>query len=154
MTEYREAYCEMKIKEKGLTGKSAVLRKETMAQGKKGFNAFREMAAANGKGKDKGKEKAKPEVWLDFLGNRIRVYDEDGGKIKEEDVPYVKGASLKFEGVEGDVSFDEIKVCSVGFVVSDVVLLLFCRSIYRALSKSASLARLSCNTRKAIPGAW
>ena len=103
----------MKIKEKGLTGKAAVLRKETMAQGKKGFNAFKEMAAANGKGKDsKGKEKAKPEVWLDFLGNRIRVYEEDGGTIKEEDVPYVKGASLKFEGVEGDVSFDEIKVSS------------------------------------------
>ena len=102
----------MKIKEKGLSGKAAVLRKESMAssQGRKSFNAFREMAAANGKGKDKGKDKAKPEVWLDFLGNRIRVYDEDGGKIKEEDVPYVKGASLKFEGVEGDVSFDEIKV--------------------------------------------
>ena len=102
----------MKIKEKGLSGKAAVLRKESMAssQGRKGFNAFREMAAANGKGKDK----AKPEVWLDFLGNRIRVYDEDSGKIKEEDVPYVKGASLKFEGVEGDVSFDEIKV-SVDF---------------------------------------
>jgi lupus La protein len=105
----------MKIKEKGLTGKAATLRKESMAfsQGRKGFNAFKEMAGNSGKGNQKdqkGKEKSKPEVWLDFLGNKIRVYEEDGGTIKQEDVPYVKGASLKFEGVEGDVSFDEIKV--------------------------------------------
>ena len=100
----------MKIKEKGLTGKSAALRKQNIAGSGRGFNAFREMSQA-GKSKDKdGKDKPKAEVWLEFLGSKIRVHDEDGGTIKPEDVPFVKGASLKFEGVEGDVSFDEIKV--------------------------------------------
>ena len=100
----------MKIKEKGLTGKAANLRKESLAgPGRKGFNAFKEMAKG-ADGKQGGKGKAKPEVWLEFLGQRIRVYDEDGGSVKTEDVPFVKGATLKFDGVEGDVSFDEIKV--------------------------------------------
>ena len=40
----------------------------------------------------------------------ILVHEEDGGTVKPEDVPAVKGASLKFEGAGGDVSFDEIKV--------------------------------------------
>ncbi|EKM52423.1 uncharacterized protein PHACADRAFT_260796 [Phanerochaete carnosa HHB-10118-sp] len=105
----KEAYCEMKIKEKGLTGKAASLRKESMTgAGRKGFNAFKEMSkiADDKKG---GKAKAKPEVWLDFLGQRIRVYEEDGGTVKTEDVPFVKGATFKFEGVEGNVSFDEVK---------------------------------------------
>ena len=100
----------MKIKEKGLTGKSAALRKQNIAGSGRGFNAFREMSQA-GKGKDKdGKDKPKAEVWLEFLGSKIRVHDEDGGTIKPEDVPFVKGASLKFDGVEGDVDFDQIKV--------------------------------------------
>lgn len=96
----------MKIKEKGLTGKAANLRKQSMVgSGRKGFNAFREMENAI-----KEKSKPKPEVYMEFMGQKIRVYDEDGGTIKNEDVPFVKGATLKFEGVEGDVSFDEVKV--------------------------------------------
>ncbi|GJE89046.1 La protein-like protein [Phanerochaete sordida] len=101
----KEAYCEMKIKEKGLTGKAAQFRKEAMGgAGRKGFNAFKEMADKKG-----GKAKGKPEVFLDFLGQRIRVHEEDGGSVKPEDIPFVKGATLKFDGAEGDVSFDEIK---------------------------------------------
>ena len=109
----REAYCEMKIKEKGLTGKAADLRRQNIAgAGRKGFNAFKEMAEKEKKGKGKGKdeEKPKPEIYLDFLGARILVHDEDGGSVQPEDVPIVKGASLRFDGVEGDVSFDEVKV--------------------------------------------
>ena len=101
----------MKIKEKGLTGKAAVHRKESMAgPGRKGFNAFKEMGKTDDKGKKGNKEKTKPEVWLEFLGQRLRVHEEDGGSVKREDVPFVQGATLKFEGAEGDVSFDEIKV--------------------------------------------
>ena len=102
----------MKIKEKGLTGKAADLRRQNIAgTGRKGFNAFAEMAQKE-KGGKKGKsdEKAKQEVYLEFLGNRILVHEEDGGSVKPEDVPYVKGASLKFEGPIDDVNFDEIKV--------------------------------------------
>lgn len=98
----------MKIKEKGLSGKAAGNRRESMKNSNRsGFNAFREMAKTSG---DKGKNKAKPEVWLEFMGSKIRVHEEDGGTLKEEDIPFVKGATLKFDGVEGDVNFDEIKV--------------------------------------------
>ena len=106
----------MKIKEKGLTGKAANLRKESMGgTGRKGFNAFKEMGKTSDDKKG-GKGKAKPEVWLEFLGQRIRVYEEDGGSVKQEDIPFVKGATLKFDGVEGDVSFDEIKVSASGSI--------------------------------------
>ena len=119
---HREAYCEMKIKEKGLTGKAADLRKQNFGgSGRKGFNAFREMAelakggsGQGGKDKDNSnsnnKGKGKPEVYLEFLGTRIRVHEEDGGSVKPEDVPAVRGAALRFEGAGEDVSFDEIKV--------------------------------------------
>ena len=107
----------MKIKEKGLTGKAADLRRQNIAgNGRKGFNAFREMAekekgAKKGKGKDD--DKPAPEVYLEFLGSRILVHEDDGGSVKPEDVPVVKGASLRFDGAAGDVSFEEVKV-SIG----------------------------------------
>ena len=105
---YREAYCNMKIKEKGLTGKAAELRKEKI--NRKGFNAFREMEN-DSKGKSNGKAKEKPEVFLEFMGTKIRVYDDDGaGYVKEEDVPFVKGATLQFTGCGGDANFTEMKV--------------------------------------------
>ena len=101
----------MKIKEEGLSGKAAVNRRESMkGPNRSGFNAFKEMAKASGDSSKKNKDKPKPEIWLDFMGTKIRVYEEGGGTLKEEDVPFVKGATLKFNGVENDVSFDEIKV--------------------------------------------
>jgi lupus La protein len=100
----------MKIKEKGLTGQKAQSRRESMADssgGRKGFNAFKEMSKTS-----KKEEKEKPEVYLDFLGSRIRVYEgEDGrGTIKDDEVPTVKGVTLRFDGCGGDCSFDAIKV--------------------------------------------
>jgi lupus La protein len=106
----REAYCDMKIKEKGLTGKAATNRKDLMVTRPRGFNAFQEMAKGD-KGKSKGgKDKAKPEIWLEFMGTRLRVHEDNGGSVKIEDVPYVKGSTLKFTGCGGDVSFKDIKV--------------------------------------------
>lgn len=122
----REAYCEMKIKEKGLTGKAAINKRESMSgPTRKGFNAFKEMSGGVRKDR-KGKDKVEKEVWLEFLGSRIRVYDEDGGSVKKEDIPFVKGATLKWEGCE-DVSFDDIKVS------------MFC---HRTSYRSSSYARL------------
>ncbi|CCM04101.1 uncharacterized protein FIBRA_06261 [Fibroporia radiculosa] len=115
-TSCREAYCDMKIKEKGLTGRAAVIRKQTLSgPGRKGFNAFREMDKSGNRGKDKtkgkeGADKGKPDVFIEFMGSKVRVHeDEDGGSVKEEDVPTVRGATLRFEGSCEDVSFDEIK---------------------------------------------
>jgi lupus La protein len=98
----------MKIKEKGLTGKAAVARKEVIGT-RRGFNAFREMEKEKG---DKSKSNKKPEVevWLEFMGNKIRVYNEDGGTVRDEDVPHVKGATLKFDGCGGSVHYNDIKV--------------------------------------------
>jgi len=100
----------MKIKEKGLTGKAADLRKDSISS-RKGFNAFREMENPS-KSKSNGSSKVKPEVFLEFMGDKIRVYDdnEDGvGYVKTEDVPFVRGATLKFTGCGGDANFTEMK---------------------------------------------
>ncbi|KAF8124376.1 hypothetical protein EV363DRAFT_1354325 [Boletus edulis] len=104
------AYCDMKIKEKGLTGKIAELRKDSISS-RKGFNAFREMES-DSKSKSSGKSREKPEVFLEFMGEKIRVYDdnEEGvGYVKTEDVPFVRGATLKFTGCGGDANFTEMK---------------------------------------------
>lgn len=99
----KAAYCDMKIKEKGLSGKAAQLRKDKI--NRKGFNAFREMETSA-----KNKTKEKPEVYLEFMGTKIRVYDDgDVGYVKEEDVLFIKGATLKFTGCGGDVNFTEMK---------------------------------------------
>lgn len=120
--DFREAYCEMKIKEKGLTGKSADMRKDSMTS-RKGFNAFKEMEnEKKGKGQ-KGKDHAKSEIWLEFMGSKIRVQVEDGGSVKSEDVPYIQGATMKFSGCGGDANFTEMKVtcvfCTIVGRVSD-----------------------------------
>ena len=102
----------MKIKEKGIKGAAATARRESNRSNvgnntKRGFNAFKEMGKQS---KQAGKDKPKPEVYLEFLGTRIRVHEEDGGRVKPEDVPAVRGAALRFEGAGEDVSFDGIKV--------------------------------------------
>ena len=105
---FREAYCEMKIKEKGLTGKTAEARKESIA--KRGFNAFREMSKTKNPTSSSAKTE-KPDIKLEFMGSKIPVQVEDGaGSVNKEDVPFVQGATLKFEGDVGDVSFNQIKV--------------------------------------------
>ena len=107
----REAYCDMKIKEEGITGKAYDMRKDSIAS-RKGFNAFKEMEdEKKGKGQ-RSKDKSKAEVWLEFMGSKIRVQEEDGGGVKNEDVPYTKGATMKFTGCGGDANFSEMKVTS------------------------------------------
>ena len=97
----------MKIKEKGLTGKAADLRKDSISS-RKGFNAFREMEKPS-----KSKSKEKPKAFLEFMGEKLRVYDdnEDGvDYVKTEDVPFMRGTTLKFTGCGGDANFTETKV--------------------------------------------
>lgn len=107
----KEAYVEMKIKEKGLKGKAAIVKRDHITR--KGFDAFREMQlAAEGKDPKSGKkdaEKTKPAIFVEFLGAKLRVLEEDGGSVAAEDVPRVRGSALRFVGCGGEVSFDEIK---------------------------------------------
>ncbi|KAF8181038.1 hypothetical protein BJ912DRAFT_1145564 [Pholiota molesta] len=105
----KEDYCEMKIKEKGLTGKSATHRREVLSSKK--FDAFREMARAKSSSKGTGAAEEKKDVFLEFLGHKILIKqnEEGNGTIDEKDIPFVKGVTLKFEGCGGDVSWGEIK---------------------------------------------
>lgn len=108
LTMSKEAYCEMKIKEKGLTGSAAQIRSGS----RKGFNAFN----ASDKDKRKAGKPAKeenPDIYLEFMGKRLKVNQEDGGSVDESEIPYVKGASLKFTGCGGDVKFAEVKVFQI-----------------------------------------
>jgi lupus La protein len=112
-----------------LKGKAAELRKASeyaapAGRGARGFNAFksvlslipftiahqgaREMAAK----KEKETPKAKPEVYLQFMGTKLRVHEgEDGeGMVKSEDVVFVRGATMRFEGWEGEVVYRAVKV--------------------------------------------
>lgn len=100
----------MKIKEKGLTGKSANHRREVLSSKK--FDAFREMARAKSSSKGTGAAEGKKDVFLEFLGHKILIKqnEEGNGTIDEKDIPFVKGVTLKFEGCGGDVSWGEIKV--------------------------------------------
>ena len=108
----RDAYCEMKIKEKGLTGKSANHRRNLIANNTRGFNAFREMAKGKQDKKQKGDSEAPKEVFLEFMGTKLLITkDKEGnGTVDEKDIPFVKGATLKFDGCGGDVKWQEIKV--------------------------------------------
>ena len=105
------AYVEMKIKEKGLKGKAAIVKRDHITR--KGFDAFREMdRAAEGKDSKSGKkgpEKSKAEIFVEFFGTKLRVLEADGGSVAAEDVPRVRGSALRFVGCAGEVSFDEIK---------------------------------------------
>ena len=100
----------MKIKEKGLTGKAASRRRELL--GRTSFNAFKLMNGESANG-DEANKKPKPEIYLEFMGKKLRIREEDGGKVEESEIPYVKGSALKFTCNFGDegLKFDAIKVC-------------------------------------------
>lgn len=108
----------MKIKEKGLTGKAAEMRKNLYASGRK-FDAFREMASTKKGGPTKGtaEKEGDKEVFLEFMGTTLPIQrDEDGvGSVNEADIPFVKGATVRFEGVDAEakVMFNDIKVSGV-----------------------------------------
>jgi len=111
----------MKIKEKGLTGKSANFRRELISAKK--FDAFREMAKGkHTPAKDGDEKEEKKDVFLEFLGHKILIKkNEDGfGVIDEADIPFVKGVTLKFDGCGGDVAWAEVKVrnsmCSTNII--------------------------------------
>ena len=106
----------MKIKEKGLTGKSANHRRDMISAKK--FDAFKEMAKAKTSPQKGSEGEEKKDVFLEFLGHKILItQDEEGnGVIDDKDIPFVKGVTLKFDGCGGDVAWAEIKVNSIFFL--------------------------------------
>jgi len=109
--ESREDYCEMKIKEKGLTGAAAINKRDSISR-IHGFNAFQETDKGNVTDEKESNHSTK-QVYLDFMGKKILIKkDQQGnGTVSAEDVPFVKGATLKFEGCK-DVKWTQIKVTS------------------------------------------
>ncbi len=100
----------MKVKEKGLTGKAAQFRKDLITRRK--FDAFKNME--NEKKTNEGKKEVeKKDIYLEYLGTKLLI-TPDGkgvGTVKEEEIPFLKGATLKFEGAFDNVSFNALKVC-------------------------------------------
>ena len=102
----------MKIKEKGLKGRAAQYRRnrELGVVTHRGFNAFAEAKKDKKKDNKDKKEPEKQEVFLEFMGKKLKVLDEDDGKVDEAEIPYVKDSSLKLKGLDGTLTFDQIKV--------------------------------------------
>ncbi|SJL10808.1 uncharacterized protein ARMOST_14202 [Armillaria ostoyae] len=104
----KEDYCQMKVKEKGLTGKAAQFRKDLITRRK--FDAFKNME--NEKKANEGKKEVeKKDIYLEYLGTKLLITpDSKGvGTVKEEEIPFLKGATLKFEGAFDNVSFNALK---------------------------------------------
>jgi len=101
----------MKIKEKGLTGAAAISKRNSIIR-TRGFNAFQEMNQDNSLDEKKLNYSTK-QVYLDFMGKKILIKrdNQGNGTVSAEDVPFVKGATLKFEGCK-DAKWAEIKVSS------------------------------------------
>lgn len=102
----------MKVKEKCLTDKAASARRNLINRRK--FNAFalKPSSSTANANRDRGGEPIK-EVYLDFLGNKLLIgKDESGnGTIKEESIPFVKRATLRFDGCgSATVTYGDIKV--------------------------------------------
>ncbi|KAJ7063038.1 hypothetical protein C8F01DRAFT_1131245 [Mycena amicta] len=106
----KEDYCNMKIREKGLTGKAADNRRNLYTTGRK-FDAFRD-AATNMKVDEKPAEANK--VFLEFMGSTIPIHrGEDGaGAVNHADIPFVKGATMRFDGANEaeKIMFNDIKM--------------------------------------------
>lgn len=146
----------MKIKEKGLKGKAAQRKRDNLSGNnpRRGFNAFAEMRQNNKQnGKEGGgkKEAQKKEVFLEFMGKKLKVNEEDGGKVDEAEIPMVKRSALKIKGLNGTMTFDEVKVRFGNFHYLPVLLIdeLYSGTLTRAHSRitleslrSSSLRRM------------
>ncbi|KAL0060899.1 hypothetical protein AAF712_012292 [Marasmius tenuissimus] len=114
LTMSKEDYCEMKIKEKGLTGKAADRKRDTF-NSRRGFNAFtipqKDGGLAPEGAAPAADGKPKREVYMEYFGKKLLISKDNhgNGTVKEEDIPFVKGSTLKFEGVGENFSWNDIK---------------------------------------------
>ncbi|KAL0571289.1 hypothetical protein V5O48_010680 [Marasmius crinis-equi] len=109
----KEDYCEMKIKEKGLKGKAADRKRDTF-NNRRGFSAFTVPKKEGGLAADDAAPadgKPKREVYMEYFGKKLLISKDNhgNGTVKEEDIPFVKGSTLKFEGVGENFSWNDIK---------------------------------------------
>ena len=74
----KEAYVDMKIKEKGLTGKA--IKRDNYNGGHRSFDAFREMKKTDAKSKP-----AEKEVILEFMGTRLPIKGTNASEARVEE---------------------------------------------------------------------
>ena len=100
----KEAYVDMKIKEKGLTGKA--IKRDNYNGGHRSFDAFREMKKTDAKSKP-----AEKEVILEFMGTRLPIKGTNASeaRVEEDDVPRINHTTLRFTGCGGECPFDDVK---------------------------------------------
>ncbi|KAG8701687.1 hypothetical protein FRC11_011968 [Ceratobasidium sp. 423] len=103
LTMSKEAYCTMKIKEKGLDKKGVTPRTHSGtggAGGRKQFDAFQQS----------GGKKEKEAVVVRFQGKEYTLDGEGKVKIPIEEFVFEQGSAIKFVGAgSGDPKFGEIK---------------------------------------------
>ncbi|QRV99428.1 La domain-containing protein [Ceratobasidium sp. AG-Ba] len=108
LTMSKEAYCTMKIKEKGLDKKGITPRTHSGTGGPGGRRQFDAFQADNGVVPKKKGEKAP--VTFTFFGKTYTVTGEGNVDIKIEEFEYPKGAAMKFTGAgDGETKFGELK---------------------------------------------
>ncbi|KEP49995.1 fungal family LA-motif protein [Rhizoctonia solani 123E] len=104
LTMTKEAYCTMKIKEKGLDKKGVTPRTHSGAGGaggRKQFDAFQQPA---------GTKKDKEPVVVKFQGKEYTLDKEGKVQVSMEEFEFQKGSAIKFTGAgAGDPKFGEIK---------------------------------------------
>jgi lupus La protein len=112
---YREAYCAMKIKEKGLDKKGITPRTHSGtggAGGRRQFDAFQLKDGVLPKDK-----KDKEAVVVKFHGKEYAVDAQGKVDVSIESFEYEKGSALKFTGAGSeDPKFGEIKVRRSGLM--------------------------------------
>lgn len=108
----REAYCLMKMAEKGIKGNVEDLRKSanlpSSGKTKHKFNAFKESAKSSNDA-DKSAKEPKP-LEFTYAGENIKMNAD--GSVDDENVKFPKNSVLLVSGVgEGSRAFGELKVC-------------------------------------------
>lgn len=102
----------MKIKEKGLTGKAANNKRDLIAGPPRKFDAFRLMNKAGNSGATDGAAEPKKDIYLEYFGAKMLIVPDSNGQgcVSESEVPFVKNATLKYEGSGENVQWGDIKV--------------------------------------------
>lgn len=106
----KEEYCDMKIKEKGLTGKAAVHRREMMVSRK--FDAFKLMEKEKkGPSPASGPASDVQPIYLDFFDVKLEIKpDENGlGTVDPTKVPFIAHASLRWDNSGENVAWNDLK---------------------------------------------
>ncbi|KAG9092008.1 hypothetical protein FRC06_000293, partial [Ceratobasidium sp. 370] len=120
VTMSKEAYCAMKIKEKGLDKKGITPRTHSGSGGAGGRRQFDAFQLKDGVIPEDKKKPEKAPVTVKFHGKTYNVNSEGKVDIALDAFEYVKGSAVKFTGAgSDDPKFGEIKAGSIWTPLKD-----------------------------------